>query len=406
MALTNYTDLKATIADYLARSDLTAQIPDFIQLTEAKLQRKFKGVTSLSSINPTNWLLTADPDVYLYGALLEAQPYLQDDARIATWAQIFEKVLSDIRVPDTASNFTNYTGLQAAIADWLERPDLANEIPNFIKVAETKFAIKFKNFTGLSVGSPTNSILTTYPDLYLYASLVEAATYLQDTVNLPFLQAELASRMSLVRVPDTTSSFASYTGFTAMVADWLNRPDLTNAIPTFITMAQERLSQDIRVKEMLKVATTEATGSSVELPSDFLEMRELHFQGNPPTTLSYQTPDQFFRNLTTTTSGIPHYYTLLNNEFQFAPTPNGTTTLQMLYYAKPVFISNSVASNIFLTKFPNALLYSTLVMAQPYLKEDDRLQTWAMLYQSEISSIMKNDLGKKYPNTSLNVTIH
>jgi len=35
MALTTYTELKASIADWLNRSDLTAAIPDFISLAEA-----------------------------------------------------------------------------------------------------------------------------------------------------------------------------------------------------------------------------------------------------------------------------------------------------------------------------------------------------------------------------------
>ena len=37
MALTTYTELKAAIADWLNRSDLTSQIPDFITLAEAEM---------------------------------------------------------------------------------------------------------------------------------------------------------------------------------------------------------------------------------------------------------------------------------------------------------------------------------------------------------------------------------
>lgn len=32
-----------------------------------------------------NWLLTAAPDAYLYGVLMEAAPYLRDDQRIPVW---------------------------------------------------------------------------------------------------------------------------------------------------------------------------------------------------------------------------------------------------------------------------------------------------------------------------------
>ena len=89
MALTNYTELKASVADYLNRSDLTAAIPDFISLTEAKLKRRYKDFNPLSSSNANNWILTGYPDVYLYGALMEASPYLSEDGRVQVWAQLY-----------------------------------------------------------------------------------------------------------------------------------------------------------------------------------------------------------------------------------------------------------------------------------------------------------------------------
>ena len=44
---------------------------------------------SLSSGQTTNWLVSRYPDVYLYGCLLEAAPFLVDDARIQTWGAMF-----------------------------------------------------------------------------------------------------------------------------------------------------------------------------------------------------------------------------------------------------------------------------------------------------------------------------
>jgi hypothetical protein len=45
-----------------------------------------KNLTALSDSNTTNWLLDLAPDLYLYGALLEAAPYLHEDERIPVWA--------------------------------------------------------------------------------------------------------------------------------------------------------------------------------------------------------------------------------------------------------------------------------------------------------------------------------
>jgi hypothetical protein len=57
-------------------------------------------LSKLSTTNTTNWLLTAAPDVYLYGALMQAAPYLQDDARIAVWASMYRAGLEELALSD------------------------------------------------------------------------------------------------------------------------------------------------------------------------------------------------------------------------------------------------------------------------------------------------------------------
>jgi hypothetical protein len=60
-------------------------------------------LSKLSDSNTTNWLLTAAPDAYLYGTLMQAAPYLQDDARIATWSALYSSALEDLQVADDRS---------------------------------------------------------------------------------------------------------------------------------------------------------------------------------------------------------------------------------------------------------------------------------------------------------------
>lgn len=49
----------------------------------------------------TNWVLTNAPSVYLYGTLLQAEPFLKNDKRVATWGQFFEKAIADLEVADS-----------------------------------------------------------------------------------------------------------------------------------------------------------------------------------------------------------------------------------------------------------------------------------------------------------------
>ena len=199
-------------------------------------------------------------------------------------------------------------------------------------------------------------------------------------------------------------AFTTYTSFVTTVESYLARTDLTTVIPDFIQMAQLRMSRDLRTEAMLKVATATPADNLVSFPIDFLELREIHFQGNPPIILEFQSPDLFFRDGQTTLSGRPHYFTMLGTEFKFAPGPDTSYTVQILDYAQPTFISSTTASNLFLAYYPDALLYATLAEAEPYLMNDQRIATWSALYDRAIANIKKSDLGSTYPYTTLSVT--
>ena len=198
----------------------------------------------------------------------------------------------------------------------------------------------------------------------------------------------------------------TYSNFVTVVENYLARTDLSSQIPDFIQMAQIRMSRDLRTEKMLKVATATSTAGdgTIALPSDMLEVREIHVQGNPVIRVEYQSPDLFFKNGQTTLSGMPYYFTMLGSEFQFAPIFDSTMTVQILYYGQPTFISTSTASNLYLANYPDALLYATLAEAEPYLMIDGRIQTWSALYDRAIANIKTSDLGQTYPYTSLSVT--
>lgn len=74
--------------------------PDSTYTTELTYYAK---LSKLSSTNTSNWLLSSSPDIYLYGSLLQAAPYLQDDARIQTWATLYERALNDLQTADDRS---------------------------------------------------------------------------------------------------------------------------------------------------------------------------------------------------------------------------------------------------------------------------------------------------------------
>jgi len=60
----------------------------------------YKKITALSGSNTTEAMLTDNPDVYLYGALLEAEPFIMNDERVGLWGQGFQQAIKDLQEQD------------------------------------------------------------------------------------------------------------------------------------------------------------------------------------------------------------------------------------------------------------------------------------------------------------------
>ena len=69
-------------------------IPASVQTIEMLFYKKFDALTI---VDTTNWMITNAPDVYLYGCLLEAEPFIMNDPRVQLWATAFKQAITDIQ---------------------------------------------------------------------------------------------------------------------------------------------------------------------------------------------------------------------------------------------------------------------------------------------------------------------
>lgn len=63
-------------------------------------------LTALGVSNTTNWFTSYAPDLLLYGALLEAAPFLDDDPRIAVWQTFYNRAFLSVQTEERAERFT------------------------------------------------------------------------------------------------------------------------------------------------------------------------------------------------------------------------------------------------------------------------------------------------------------
>jgi hypothetical protein len=178
---------------------------------------------------------------------------------------------------------------------------------------------------------------------------------------------------------------------------------LTSIIPDFITLAENRLRRELRIRQMLKSVTTATVSgdNTIEIPSDFLQVRDFVVMTNPIQPLSYSSPSALSNDPRASEVGVPLSYTILANDFQVSPSPDGIYTVKMLYFAAPAYLSSSNTTNVFLTTAPDALLYASLIEAEPYLMNDARINTWGTMYDRAIGSLTKSDEEGQYSGVPL-----
>lgn len=167
MALTNYADLKTTVANYLARTDLTAQIPDFIRLAEVRLRRDLRIRQMLKSSTTT--MTGGDQTVALPTDFLQLRDLFVETNPVRDLQYVTPSVFSrNGRV--TESGLPVFYTIIASEFKFAPVPD-SNYTLRVLYYASPEY---------LSDSNPSNVFLANCADMLLYAAMVEAETYLMN----------------------------------------------------------------------------------------------------------------------------------------------------------------------------------------------------------------------------------
>lgn len=188
-------------------------------------------------------------------------------------------------------------------------------------------------------------------------------------------------------------ALSTYAELRTSIGDWLNRSDLSATIPDFISLAEAQIERTLRTRQMIVRANASFDQQYGALPADFLEAKSLKLTNtNPPTPLQFMTIDALDQQSSTyTASGKPKFFGVVGNQLRIQPTPDGTYTTELTYFAKLTKLSNSVTSNWLLASSPDIYLYGSLLQAAPYLQDDARIQTWATLYERALNDLRTAD---------------
>jgi hypothetical protein len=188
-------------------------------------------------------------------------------------------------------------------------------------------------------------------------------------------------------------ALSTYAELKTSIGDWLNRSDLTNAIPDFISLAEAQVERTLRTRQMIVRANASFDAQYGAVPADFLETKSLKLTStNPQTPLEFLSIDALDNKASEYTgSGKPRFFGVVGGQFRLVPLPDATYTTELTYYAKLTKLSNSVTTNWLLTSSPDIYLYGALLQAAPYLQDDARIQVWSSLYDRAMSELQTAD---------------
>jgi hypothetical protein len=188
-------------------------------------------------------------------------------------------------------------------------------------------------------------------------------------------------------------AITNYSELKSAIADWLDRTDLTDQIPDFITLAEARHKRDFKLRRMETRVTADTIADTeyYTLPDNYVAMRNIQLNNDPKTPLEYLTPEQMDRIYAGSNKGKPKAYSIIGNDIQLRPTPDSAYEIEILYFKHFAALSDSAPTNEMLTNHPDAYLYGALVEAEPYLQNDKRLQTWSSLYDRAKQDIISSN---------------
>lgn len=194
MTITSYATLQTQVADFLNRSDLTSQIPTFIQLAEASMNRKLRhwrmetrsraDVSTQYADLPSDWLETVRYNIV-------------GDRRMSL---ISHAELMDRR--EATENTAGKPRFYAHVAGDLE----LYPTPDATYSTELLYYAKIP---ALSDDNTSNWLLTNAPDAYLYGALTHSAPYLQEDSRIQVWGGLYADVMSSLT---TESAAAKHSG--------------------------------------------------------------------------------------------------------------------------------------------------------------------------------------------------
>lgn len=192
--ITSYSDLKASIASYLHRSDLTSMIPEFIADGETRIYNDLR----VRAMEAAYSEAIASGTVALPSGFLEWKfLYVNGDSALKLERKDAEWIYTNYPTR-SASGKPKYFAREGETLIFGPYPDSAYTIKGRY----------YKRLAALSDSNTTNWFITDAPDLLRSAALIEAAPYLMNDKRIAVWESKYQSTLSRLHSTERNEAFS------------------------------------------------------------------------------------------------------------------------------------------------------------------------------------------------------
>jgi hypothetical protein len=182
----------------------------------------------------------------------------------------------------------------------------------------------------------------------------------------------------------------SYANLKTAISTWLVRADVASDVDDMIDMFEAWTNRNLRVAQMEKESTSAVT-EYMALPTDFLELRDIQWQGNPRRELEYMTPILADIYDPTGATGQPKFYTIVGDQLRVIPAPSDTSVnVRIDYWSKVPALSDTQTTNWLLTAYPDAYLYGSLFHGRIRIQDLSTAQSVAAAWQAIMEELKRS----------------
>ena len=199
-------------------------------------------------------------------------------------------------------------------------------------------------------------------------------------------------------------ALATYSDLKNSLAEWMHRANLTAVIPDCITLCESDFNRRLRIDQMEVRASASFNEGYEDLPTDFLELREIKVNASPTKSLHYMTPQQMTEFYPTLESGTPEYYTIVGTSLRVNKLPSDQE-VEIAYYVKIPSLSDVQTTNWMLTTHPDIYLYGSLYQAELFTKNDRRVSTFLPLYEKALALVSEQDKKARWSGSTLQMRV-